>query len=82
MAIAQQGGGVSTAHVNMMTDTIIANLPADGLRVVMRALLVLFPEITRAFEYRPQYARMWTLIRKPSIVPELGRSGNGSHIKN
>ncbi|KAK4072914.1 uncharacterized protein Triagg1_5591 [Trichoderma aggressivum f. europaeum] len=49
MAIAQQGG-VSTAHVNMMTDTIIANLPADGLRVVMRALLVLFPEITRAFE--------------------------------
>lgn len=50
MAIAQQGGGVSTAHVNMMTDTIIANLPADGLRVVMRSLLVLFPEITHAFE--------------------------------
>lgn len=50
MAIAQPGGGVSTAHVNMMTDTIIANLPADGLRVVMRSLLVLFPEITHAFE--------------------------------
>ncbi|KAL7929260.1 Aldo/keto reductase [Trichoderma chlorosporum] len=49
MAISQNGG-VSTAHVNMMTDTIIANLPADGLRVVMRSLLVLFPEITRAFE--------------------------------
>lgn len=41
---------MSTAHVNMMTDTIIANLPADGLRVVMRSLLVLFPEITHAFE--------------------------------
>lgn len=50
MAISQSGGGVSTAHVNMMTDTIIANLPADGLRAVMRSLLVLFPEITRAFE--------------------------------
>ncbi|KAM0456924.1 hypothetical protein ACHAPV_006899 [Trichoderma viride] len=34
----------------MMTDTIIANLPADGLRVVVRSLLVLFPEITGAFE--------------------------------
>jgi hypothetical protein len=50
MAISQNGGGVCTAHVNMMTDTIIANLPADGLRVVMRSLLVLFPEITRTFE--------------------------------
>ena len=50
MAISQQGSGVSTAHVNMMTDTIIANLPADGLRVVMRSLLVLFPGITRDFE--------------------------------
>ncbi|PNP45459.1 hypothetical protein TGAMA5MH_02682 [Trichoderma gamsii] len=47
---SQTGGGVSTAHVNMMTDTIIANLPADGLRVVVRTLLVLFPEITGAFE--------------------------------
>lgn len=50
MAIPQHGSGVSTAHVNMMTDTIIANLPADGLRVVMRSLLVLFPGITRDFE--------------------------------
>ncbi|KAM0258950.1 hypothetical protein ACHAQJ_003606 [Trichoderma viride] len=51
MAISQIGGDVRTAHVNMMTDTIIANLPADGLRVVMRSLLVLFPEITGTFEY-------------------------------
>ncbi|KAL6852085.1 Aldo/keto reductase [Trichoderma novae-zelandiae] len=50
MANSQHGSGVSMAHVNMMTDTIIANLPADGLRVVMRSLLVLFPEITRDFE--------------------------------
>lgn len=48
--VISQNGGVSTAHVNMMTDTIIANLPADGLRVVVRSLLVLFPEITGAFE--------------------------------
>ncbi|KAH0489780.1 hypothetical protein TgHK011_001278 [Trichoderma gracile] len=34
----------------MMTDTTIANLPAGGLRVVMRSLLVLFPGITHEFE--------------------------------
>ncbi|KAH8658967.1 NADP-dependent oxidoreductase domain-containing protein [Ilyonectria robusta] len=40
----------STAHVNMMTDTIIANLPAEGLRAIMRSLLASHPEVTGAFE--------------------------------
>ncbi|KAF7555945.1 hypothetical protein G7Z17_g1769 [Cylindrodendrum hubeiense] len=40
----------STAHVNMMTDTIIANVPAEGLRAIMRSLLASHPEVTGAFE--------------------------------
>jgi hypothetical protein len=68
MVISQNGGGVSTAHVNMMTDTIIANLPADGLRVVVRSLLVLFPEITRAFEQETK--KYITHKVASSLIPE------------
>ena len=49
MAIPQNGR-TNTAHVNMMTDTVIANLPTDGLRVIMRALLSCHPETTCTFE--------------------------------
>ncbi|KAF5011332.1 hypothetical protein FDECE_2550 [Fusarium decemcellulare] len=49
MAIPSNGSP-SAAHVNMMTDTIIANLPADGLRVVFRSLLASWPEVTATFE--------------------------------
>jgi hypothetical protein len=38
------------SHVNLMTDTIIANLPSDGLRTVLRAILVSNPDITPVFE--------------------------------
>lgn len=41
---------VKAAHVNMMTDTIIKNLPADGLRMIVRSLLATHPEITGTFE--------------------------------
>ncbi|KAK7935005.1 hypothetical protein PG985_000500 [Apiospora marii] len=41
---------VKAAHVNMMTDTIIKNLPADGLRMIARSLLATHPEITGTFE--------------------------------
>ncbi|KAH6886903.1 NADP-dependent oxidoreductase domain-containing protein [Thelonectria olida] len=49
MAVSQNGRA-HTAHVNMMTDTIIANLSADGLRIIMRSLLACHPEITASFE--------------------------------
>lgn len=68
MVISHNGGGVSTAHVNMMTDTIIANLPADGLRVVVRSLLVLFPEVTRAFEHETK--KYITQRVASSLIPE------------
>lgn len=50
MAVTKKRGAAA-AHVNMMTDTIIANLPADGLRVVMRSLLASCPEVTGTFEH-------------------------------
>ncbi|RYO64775.1 hypothetical protein AA0113_g5833 [Alternaria arborescens] len=39
-----------TAHVNMMTDTIIANLPADALRSVIRVILTTEPSVTTVLE--------------------------------
>lgn len=39
-----------TAHVNMMTDTIIANLPADALRSVIRVILTTEPSVTNILE--------------------------------
>jgi hypothetical protein len=50
MAADNDGRRTKTAHVNMMTDTIINNIPAEGLRVVVRSLLAAHPEITSTFE--------------------------------
>lgn len=43
-------GHVNKAHVNLMTDTVIANLPSDGLRSVMRSVLTTDPLFTSTFE--------------------------------
>lgn len=45
-----RNGRANVSHVNMMTDTIIANLTPDGLRVVIRSLLASHPEITGTLE--------------------------------
>ncbi|OHF01956.1 aldo/keto reductase [Colletotrichum orchidophilum] len=50
MAASSEGQSAKTAHVNMMTDTIITNLPAENLRVIMRSLLAAHPEVTTTFE--------------------------------
>ncbi|KAH7034593.1 aldo/keto reductase [Microdochium trichocladiopsis] len=39
-----------SAHVNMMTDTIINNMDPQGLRIIMRSLLAAHPEITSTLE--------------------------------
>ncbi|TID00077.1 General stress protein 69 [Colletotrichum higginsianum] len=44
------GQSAKTAHVNMMTDTIIRNLPTENLREITRSLLAAHPEITATFE--------------------------------
>ncbi|KAF5648060.1 hypothetical protein F52700_1274 [Fusarium sp. NRRL 52700] len=49
MAVPRNGSS-NTAHVNMMTDSVIANLPPDGLRVIIRSLLASHPNITSSFE--------------------------------
>ncbi|KAI1023771.1 hypothetical protein LB504_004985 [Fusarium proliferatum] len=49
MAVSRNGSS-NTAHVNMMTDSVIANLPPDGLRVIIRSLLASHPNITASFE--------------------------------
>lgn len=41
---------VKSAHVNMMADTIIANLSMDGLRAVLRGMLASKPDCTPTFE--------------------------------
>lgn len=51
MAIQQtRNGTVTKAHVNLMTDTIIANLPPDALRSVVRSILTADPSFTSTFE--------------------------------
>ncbi|KAF5638851.1 priB-like protein [Fusarium sp. NRRL 25303] len=49
MAVSRNSSS-NTAHVNMMTDSVIANLPPDGLRVIIRSLLASHPDITASFE--------------------------------
>jgi hypothetical protein len=44
------GAKAKTAHVNMMTDTIIANLSLEGLRAVMRGVISSQPTATPIFE--------------------------------
>lgn len=48
------GSKAKTAHVNVMTDIIIANLPADALRSVVRAILTTEPSITNILEEQTQ----------------------------
>lgn len=50
MAAGSGGQTAKTAHVNMMTDTMVTNLPAENLRAIVRSLLAIHPEITTTFE--------------------------------
>jgi hypothetical protein len=50
MAAKTSQPAAKAAHVNMMTDTIITNMPLDGLRTIMRAILATQPQITATFE--------------------------------
>jgi len=56
------------AHVNLMTDTILQNIPPDGLRAVMRSILVDNPSFTAGFHL--QSAR-WLQKTQPTSLPEL-----------
>lgn len=73
MAVTQRGRA-NVAHVNMMTDTIIANLPTDGLRAVLRSLLASHPEITSSLE---EEARRYAL---QSASTKLSAEQPATHI--
>lgn len=73
------------AHVNMMTDTIVANLPPEVLRSIIRSLLASQPGFTKAFEentkayfqssslgYLDQISRTRLLAVQPRIRCMLG----------
>jgi aryl-alcohol dehydrogenase-like predicted oxidoreductase len=49
------------AHVNLMVDTVIANLPEEGLRSVLRSMLAADPSVTSLFEGRTR-----NYLQKPS----------------
>ena len=63
------GGPVAkAAHVNMMVDTIIANIPAEGLRSVMRGVLASDTSFTSVFLQQSQrYLDQTKLMRIPQL---------------
>ncbi|KAL3419511.1 aldo/keto reductase [Phlyctema vagabunda] len=66
------------AHINMMTDTIISSLPAEGLRAVMRSILVADPTFTKHFENESQ---RWLQKTTPASMPTLFTSSGDSGTK-
>jgi hypothetical protein len=56
------------AHVNMMTDTIIANLPPEALRSIVRGLLGIDSKVTPAFH---DLASKYLADTKPRSMPIL-----------
>ncbi|KAH8592349.1 aldo/keto reductase-like protein [Bisporella sp. PMI_857] len=56
------------AHVNMMTDTIIANMPPDGLRKILRGLLGVDPKVTMKLN---ELAKNYLSETTPDSSPEL-----------
>ncbi|KAI5358972.1 putative aldo/keto reductase, NADP-dependent oxidoreductase domain-containing protein [Septoria linicola] len=63
------------AHVNLMTDTIVANLSEHGLRSVLRAMLATDPSITKTLEQRTKIylAKYW----KDPTGPLFTSNGDG-----
>lgn len=61
-------------HVNMMTDTIIANMPTEGLRSIMRGMLGGDATITLNFH---KLASTYLTSTRPATIPTLFRDLNG-----
>jgi hypothetical protein len=64
MAVAESLQKPKAAHVNMMTDTIIANLSQDALRCVVRGLLASCPDVTGPFE---EETKNYLQLTTPSV---------------
>lgn len=69
MAVAEPPTKPQAAHVNMMTDTIIANLPPAALRSIVRAVLASYPNFTAAFEEETRnHLKLTTPTAESSII--------------
>ncbi|KAI9647641.1 hypothetical protein NHQ30_004026 [Ciborinia camelliae] len=62
------------AHVNMMTDCIIANMPVEGLRSILRGLL---GENTSNTASLTKLASQYLANTRPSSIPELFITSDG-----
>lgn len=63
------------AHVNMMTDCVIANLPLEGLREVMRGMLGTDVDATPRFH---MLASKYLRATEPELIPSLFIVNTGS----
>lgn len=64
----QEKAAAKAPHTNMMTDCIIANLPTEALRSIMRGLLGGNPSITYSFQ---THVSNYLASTKPETIPEL-----------
>lgn len=62
-------------HVNMMTDTIIANMPTEGLRSIIRGMLGGDATITSNFH---KLASVYLTNTRPATIPALFHDLNGT----
>lgn len=71
-----RNGTVTKAHVNLMTDTIIANLPPDALRSVIRSILTTDPNFTSILEdHTRQYLQKSSSISLGALFEDDDTTG-------
>jgi hypothetical protein len=68
------------AHVNLMVDTIIANIDADGLRAIMRAMLAADTSFTS--EFQRQVSKYLEKTKPQSITPLFSSSTPSTAVPN
>ena len=65
----------SGGHVNMMADTVIANLSIDGLRAVLRGMLASRPDCTATFEEQTRNFIRETALRSSNATAKKAENG-------
>jgi hypothetical protein len=72
---ASEKSPAKATHVNMMTDTIIANMPPEGLRTVMRGLLGVNPRVTTKLN---ALAVEYLAATRPTTISPLFEDGEAA----
>ncbi|KAG9242917.1 aldo/keto reductase-like protein [Calycina marina] len=71
-AAKEEKPSAKATHVNMMTDTIIANMPQEGLRQILRGLLGVDPKVTPKLN---ELALFYLNNTRSSSCPDLFTGG-------